>query len=174
MYKPIRDAMRAMGARLTRASIWCSVVLVCSSLPLDATAQGPRFAVTGVEAKLFYSNSGRFSANILNNPKIVLHNVIIGEGTVEGPSENTLLLVRVQGPPKAELEGLRLRMIATTSEDTLTDREIDVGSMNTAGNYYAACWLYDTGCTPVTVVVQLIHGRETQRKVAVIPFECSE
>ena len=43
-------------------------------------------------------------------------------------------------------------MTATTKEDTLADREIDVGSMNTAGNFYAACWVDDTGCEPVTAV----------------------
>jgi hypothetical protein len=53
--------------------------------------QDSRFAIAGLEAKLFYSNSGRFSANILGNPKIVLHNTPIGEGTVEGPSEKHTL-----------------------------------------------------------------------------------
>jgi len=104
----------------------------------------------------------------------VLHNTPIGEGTIEGQSESTLLLVRIQGPPKVGLEGLQLRMTATTREDTLADREIDVGSMNTAGNFYAACWIDDTGCQPVTLDVRLIHGRESQHKLAVIPFECSE
>jgi len=139
-----------------------------------AKSQGLQFSIAGVEAKLFYSNTGRFSANILGNPKIVLHNTPIGEGTVEGPSESTLLVVRVQGPPKGMLQGLQLRITATSKEDTLADREIDVGSMNSSGNYYTACWLDDTGCDPVTVLVQLLHGQEIQRKVAVIPFECSE
>jgi len=139
-----------------------------------AVAQSRGFAIAGLEAKLFYSNSGRFSANILDNPKIVLHNTPIGEGTVEGPSDKTLLLVRIQGPPKGFLKGLRLRITATSGPDTLVDREIDVASMNTAGNYYAPCWLEDTGCDAVTVVVQLIYGNEKQRKTAIIPFECSE
>jgi hypothetical protein len=65
-------------------------------------------------------------------------------------------------------------MTATTKDDTLADREIEVGSMNTAGNYYAACWLDDTGCQPVTLIVQLSHGNTTRRKVALIPFACSE
>ena len=155
-------------------------LLLCATLALvvqtqdRAIAQGGGFAIAGLEAKLFYSNSGRLSANILNNPKIVLHNTPIGEGTIEGPADNTLLLVRIQGPPKGLLKDLRLRITATTGPDTLADREIDVGSMNTAGNYYAPCWLEDTGCDAVTVVVQLIHGSEKQRKMAIIPFECSE
>src|SRR5947207_15971322 len=97
-----------------------SVIVLCSK----AEAQG--FTIAGIEAKLFYSNSGRLSANIIGNPKIVLHNVVIGEGAVDGPSENTLLIVRVQGPAKSSLEGLLLRITATAQEDTLADREIEV------------------------------------------------
>lgn len=41
--------------------------------------------------------------------------------------------------------------------------------MNSAGNFYAACWLDDTGCKPVAVTVQLIHGEEVERRTAVIP-----
>jgi hypothetical protein len=127
-----------------------------------------------IEAKLFYSNSGRFSANILGNPKIVLHNVIIGEGTVEGPSEQTLLIVRVKGPARDALDGLSLRIIATAQPDTLADREIAVGTMNSAGNYYAACWLDGTGCSPVEIEVQLKLGTDVRRAKALIPFQCSE
>ena len=46
--------------------------------------------------------------------------------------------------------------------------------MNMAGDYYAACWLDDTWCERVTVVVELIDGEATQRKLVVIPLECSE
>ena len=161
---------------MKRVYLCCVAVLGISWPPSDAGAQGrsPGFGIAGIEAKLFYSNSGRFSANILGNPKIVLHNTPAGEGTVEGPSESTLLLVKIQGPPKRGLEGLRLRMTATTEEDTLADRDIDVGTMNTAGNFYAACWLDDTGCKPVSITVELVHGKESQRQAAVIPFECSE
>jgi hypothetical protein len=139
-----------------------------------AQAENAGYGIAGIEAKLFYSNSGRFSANILGNPKIVLHNTPIGEGTIGGPSENTLIIVKIQGPPRGELDGLELSIVATTKADTLADRDIDVGAMNSTGNYYAACWLDDTGCDPVTVEVRLIHGKESQRAVAMIPFVCSD
>ena len=122
---------------MKRVYLCCAVALGISWPFSDGRAQGqsPGFAIAGIEAKLFYSNSGRFSANILGNPNVELHNTVIGEGAgVEGPSASTLLLVKIQGPPKRGLEGLRLRMTATTEEDTLADRDIDVGTMNTAGN----------------------------------------
>lgn len=149
-------------------------VCVMSALVLASDARAQGFAIAGIEAKLFYSNSGRLSANILENPNIVLHNVVIGEGMVDGPSESTLLIVKVQGPAKASLDGLVLRITATAEDDTLADREVEVGRMNSAGNYYAACWLDDTGCAPVDVEVQLIAGKEARRAKVRIPFECSE
>lgn len=63
--------------------------------------QSAGYAIAGIEAKLFYSN---------------------GEGTVEGPSENTLLLVKINGPFRGEPEDLRLRITATTEADTLPTR----------------------------------------------------
>ena len=84
------------------------------------------------------------------------------------------MLVKIQGPPKGIVEDLLLRITATSDSDTLADRDIEVGPMNSVGNYYAACWLDDTGCEPITVVVELAHGEELQRKIAMIPFECSE
>ncbi|MEK7824662.1 MAG: hypothetical protein AAB290_06445 [Candidatus Eisenbacteria bacterium] len=132
------------------------------------------YDIAAIQAKLFYENRGRFSANIIDNPKIVLWNVVIGEGTVEGPSSNTLLIVRLQGPPRIVAEGLKLHVFARTERDTLVDREIEVGPMNSTGNYYAPFWLEDTGCFPVVIDAQLTLGNKHQRRSAHIPFACGE
>jgi hypothetical protein len=87
------------------------LLLAAVSSP-QSRAPATGFAIADIQAKLFYSNSGRFSANLLGNDKVALHNVIIGEGAgIEGPSDNTLLVVRIQGPPKGSVEGLKLRVI---------------------------------------------------------------
>jgi len=49
------------------------------------------YVISEIQAKLYYSNTGTFSQNILDNPNITLWNVIIGEGSVGGSSENTLV-----------------------------------------------------------------------------------
>src|SRR5262249_2347615 len=144
------------------------------ALAPDLRAQPGRFAIAAIEAKLFCSNTGRFSANIIGNPKFILHNVVAGEGSAEGPSESTLLLVRLQGPPKGFLKDLRLRVTATAEGDTLVDHEFEVGAMNSAGNYYTACWLEDTRCQPIDVVAELKSGRERKLVQATIPFDCAE
>ena len=154
------------------------VLALCSLYPAVSSSQS-RSSATGlsiadIQAKLFYSNTGRFSANLIGNGKIVLSNVIVGEGGAEGPSVNTLLLVRLHGRPKAFVRGLLLRVVGRAGQDTLLDREIEVGEMNTSGNHYAAFWLYDTGCEPITVETTLAVGKGSQRATALIPFECAE
>ncbi|MGA8743123.1 MAG: hypothetical protein WB561_18190 [Terracidiphilus sp.] len=53
----------------------------------------PRFPskISSVTAKLYYSDSGTFSENILDKPDLALWNTIIGEGQSGGPSEATLI-----------------------------------------------------------------------------------
>jgi hypothetical protein len=131
-------------------------------------------AITEVQAKLFFSNTGRFSSNIFEKKDLVLHNVIIGEGGVEGPSETTLLIVTVTGTPKASVDGLKLRVTAKTDTRTLLTQECEVGIFNGNGNWYAPFLLYDTGCEPVKFSATLAVGAESQVVDGSIPFSCSE
>ena len=164
-------------ASLRRAGALCLSMVAVSSLPLAGLgAQTPNalYGVGEIQAKLFYSNRGVFSANIINNPKFILWNVPNGEGTVGGPSENTFLQVTVVGRPRGEPDSLTLHVVAYTREDTLLDQETDVGLMNTNGNWYGGYWLYDTGCDTVVVTARLT-GRGAQSALAtIIPFACGE
>lgn len=139
------------------------------------SAQRAQAAITEVQAKLFYANSGRFSSNLYEKKDLVLHNVIIGEGSgVEGPSENTLLVLTVTGSPKSSVEGLELHVTAKTVSRTLLDRKCEVGIFNTNGNWYAPFMLYDTGCEPVEIKATLGSGPNPQVVTGSIDFSCSE
>jgi hypothetical protein len=160
-----------------RASIATTALCIATTLwAADGRAQTHpvAFGIAGIEAKLFYENTGRFSANIIDNPKIKLWNLPEGEGVVEGPSNNTLVVVKLIGPAKGFGDGLVLRLVARTERDTLLDREIDVGDFNSAGNFYAPFWLEDTGCQPVIIEVELTLGDERRSKTTHIPFACGE
>src|SRR5262245_30858954 len=112
---------------MRRGRLVALLVLGLTAHPFEAGAQQLKFAIAAIEAKLFYSNTGRFSGNVIGKPKFVLHNVVTGEGSAEGPSESTLLIVRLQGPPRGFLKELRLRITATAEGDTLADHEFEVG-----------------------------------------------
>jgi hypothetical protein len=132
------------------------------------------YVISEVQAKLYYSNRGTFSQNILDNPNITLWNVIIGEGSAGGASENTLVQVVVAGQPGSFAKGLAVQLTAKTPTRTLLDRRSNVGVMNTNGWHYAGFWLYETGCEPVELTVKLIGEGGGQTVTKTIPFECGE
>ncbi len=153
-------------------------VILISAIGLTgaaATAQPNSAAISEIQVKLFYANSGRFSANLAEKQDLVLWNVVIGEGVgVDGPSENTLLLVTVSGRPKGHVENLRLRLTAKTGQKPLLERVVTVGGFNTAGNWYTPFLLYDTGCLPVVVTAQLLTKPASPEVAVTIPFACGE
>lgn len=132
------------------------------------------YVISELHAKLYYSNRGTFSQNILDNPNITLWNVIIGEGSAGGASENTLVQVVVAGQPGSFAKGVAVQLTAKTPTRTLLDRRSNLGVMNTNGRYYAGFWLYDTGCEPVELTVKLVGQGGGQTVTKTIPFECGE
>ena len=162
-----------------------AIVLVIAAVAPGTGARAPaapaqqgimadRYVITKLQAKLYYSNRGTFSQNILDNPNITLWNVIIGEGSVGGASENTLVQVVVAGQPESFAKGLAVQLTAKTPTRTLLDRRSNVGVMNTNGRYYAGFWLYGTGCEPVELTVKLVGEGGGQTVTKTIPFECGE
>ena len=151
-------------------------VLALAMPPTTTSAAQPgRPVISDIQVKLFYANSGRFSANLAEKKDLVLWNVVIGEGVgVEGPSENTLLLVTVSGEPKGYLEDLRLQVNAKAGDKTLMEHVCSVGAFNTAGKWYAPFLIYDTGCMPVVVTAKLLSKSASPPVAFTIPFECGE
>jgi hypothetical protein len=146
-----------------------------AAAPQDDSSPTVQVAITEIQAKLFFSNTGRFSSNLFEKKDVVLQNVIIGEGAgLEGPSGNTLLIVRVSGPPKSSVDGLKLHVTAKTQTRVLLDRECEVGIFNGNGNWSAPFLLYDTGCEPVIFGASLGPAEKPQVISGTIPFACSE
>jgi hypothetical protein len=134
----------------------------------------PIYGVAEIQARLFYSNSGRLSGNIVDNPGFSLWNVIIGEGSAEGPSDQMLVQVRVVGPPRAVAEEITLRVIARTAKRTLLNKRVQVGQINSAGRYYAGFWLDGIGCEPVAISAELAGKGAGPGLERTIPFSCGE
>ncbi|HEY2861861.1 MAG TPA: hypothetical protein VGJ21_25905 [Terracidiphilus sp.] len=124
--------------------------------------------IVSVTAKLYYSDSGTFSANILDKPDLSLWNTIIGEGAAGGPSEATLIEVEVDGDRKRN--GDRLSITVQQKGKAAITRHAAV-YFKENGKYFAAIWLYDSGCSPVTITAQL-GDQPVIRKT--IDFQCGE
>lgn len=134
----------------------------------------PRFPskISSVTAKLYYSNSGTFSGNILDKPHLALWNTIIGEGDSGGPSEATLIEVEVDGDGGGNVIH-KERLTITVKEEGKPPIRRQSGPLyfNRNGKHFEAIWLYDSGCFPVTIAAQL-EGQPVVRKK--IDFDCGE
>jgi hypothetical protein len=135
----------------------------------------PPYKITGIKAMLFYDGKGTFSRDVLAKPDFTFWNTIIGEGDAEGPSNSTLVLVEITGnPSRDEASPLRkVEFTATASRRVLLKRKADIGLFEN-GKYYAAFWLYDTGCKPVKISARIIAQAQPSSMSKTIPFACGE
>ncbi|MEO6391317.1 MAG: hypothetical protein ABIP75_05650 [Pyrinomonadaceae bacterium] len=151
-------------------------ILLTSVAPVPAAAQeitGP-FRITGIQAKLYYDGAATFSRDVLAAPEFSFWNTIIGEGDAEGPSNSTLVLVEVSGTDATMATPTRrIELIAVAGRRVLLRRAVDIG-LFAKGKYYAAFWLYDTGCQPVKLTARILGQPRRSILVKNIPFKCGE
>src|SRR5207244_3689588 len=122
------------------------VLLITLGLACLAWAAGPgasAIRITGVQAKLFYDDSGTLSDDVLNNPDAVLWNVPIGAGSAKGPTSSLVVLVELSGP-KGQAELRRIVQFKagyrTTELDTKgkpVSREVRVKNLVAPGTFGA-------------------------------------
>jgi hypothetical protein len=173
------DALRGRAGAL--------LIVACLALWLAGTAAAQDVTISRLEAHIFYDHTASFSRDVLADPGFLLRNVPVGGGSAEGPSNATLLLVRVSGPSGLYLPGWRVAASAQWSrtrtspdgnsraETARLDSEAEVGSFGADGYSFVGFWLAGTGCNPVTITVRLRTGSvEKPLFRASIPFTCGE
>jgi hypothetical protein len=178
-----------MGKR--QACVLLGVVLVAGCLmPFRAGAQEPSqtgrkaITITAIQAKLFFESKGTFSEDVLNNPGFNLWNTPIGEGSAGTPSSSTLVLVEVNGKANVTEHQRRLSFTAKYRSSTAAPagksayvevkRSVPIGFFGADGKSYVAFWLYDTGCTTVTLSARILGQAEASTMEKTIPFRCGE
>ncbi len=134
----------------------------------------PKFPsrIKSVTAKLYFSDSGTFSGNILDQPDLALWNTIIGEGQSGGPSEATLIEVEVDGDSRGNvIHKERLTITVQTKGKLPVTRHTGPLYFGQNGKHFEAVWLYDSGCQQVAISAQLDNQPAIHKK---IDFECGE
>ena len=146
------------------------------SAPTMTATEKPRLA--GLRAMLFYETNGKFSPDIFTN-EVNLWNTVIEGASREGASESMLVVVEINGehdfvgrPKRVELaaryriEDRSGRGIPAFFKKSL---QINLGSDN---KFFAAFWLYQTGCHPVELTARIVGQKERLRKT--INLRCGE
>ena len=140
------------------------------------TSSPPPYKITAIKALLFYDGTASFSRDVLAKPDFSFWNTVIGEGDAEGPSNSTLVLVEVTGKPSPNdpLPSRKVEFTAVAANKALLKRVTDIGLFGNGGKFYAAFWLYNTGCQPIKISARIIGQAQPSYVGKTIPFACGE
>lgn len=148
-----------------------------------AQQRSSAYTISAIQARLFYENKGAFSGDVLADKNFALWNVVIGEGSAEGPSNATLVLVEVSGSAGAYEPMRKVEFVATirrsrrglsSAKDVLVRRTLGTGILNAKGKWYAAFWLYGTGCEPISLSARIAGQARQASLQRTIDFRCGE
>ena len=132
------------------------------------------YKITAIKALLFYDGTATFSRDVLAKPDFTFWNTVIGEGDAEGPSSSTLVVVEVSGSSSDVSSTRQIEFTAIASGRVVLKRTTDIGLFGNGGKFYAAFWLYDTGCLPIKVSARILGQRQSSSLGKTIPFACGE
>ena len=168
----------ALSARFVGV-LFIGLLMLTANLEVRAVrpvSSAPPYKISTIKAMLFYDGKGTFSRDVLAKPDFTFWNTIIGEGDAEGPSNSTLVLVEVTGKPSPDepSPSRKVEFTALASGKILLKRTTDIGLFGDSGKFYAAFWLYDTGCQPVKLTARITGQPQPSSMSKTIPFECGE
>ncbi len=138
------------------------------------------FKITTIKAMLFYEDKGTFSKDVLADPNFAFWNAIIGGGSAEGNSSSTLVMVELSGGSEAYQPMRKIEFTATYktsgpgARPVVVRRTSGIGIFNKEGKFFAAFWLYDTGCEPVKLYARIIGQAQRSWASKTIGFRCGE
>src|SRR5437764_14829407 len=160
---------------MSAVSLVALLVLASNFEAFVKSAATPPFKITAIKAMLFFDEKGTFSDDLFTQPNLALWNTIIGEGSAGSPSNSTLVLVEVSGlyNPNEAAPNRKVEFTATAAKKIALKRLDDI-HIGKDGKYYAAFWLYDTGCESVKLSARIVGQSQPSIMTKTIPFKCGE
>lgn len=135
--------------------------------------------LANMKAMLFFENSGKFSPDVFTN-QVNLWNTPIEGASREGASESMLVVLEIRSEGERWLP--RNRRVQLTARYRIADQsgsgkpaffsktiKIHIGSDD---KFFAAFWLYETGCHPVELTARIVGQRGSLRKT--VNLRCGE
>jgi len=164
---PTRKASRLA---LAAAAAWIAVPLLAGSATGFAQRRVPPFRLTALKAMLFYGHTGTFSADVFGPSAPTLQNVTTGEHQ----STATLVVVEATGRPDSYAPNRKIALSVTARGRVLLNKTVELGRPGDDGKFYAAFWLYDTGCIPVSITARLVGQSDASVIRKTIDFKCGD
>jgi hypothetical protein len=143
--------------------------------PLNGAQVKQRFPahLVSVKAMLYYTDTGKFSEDLISAPDLALWNTIIGEGSAKGPANSLLIVVEVAGDGGPNVYTSDKLVVAMQVQGKPPSRkQISHLVFSPSGQHFEALWLDGIGCAgPVTITAQVNQQPLVQKK---LDFQCGE
>jgi hypothetical protein len=161
-----------------RLATWLLIVAAVGSRAAPLTAQGaPSFSIGGIQAKLFFQQTGTFSEDLLAKTDIGLFNTPLGEGWAKSPSNSTLVVVQVNGRPNSYQRGAVVELLVAEGQGAravVLKKSVRLLDSGPTRSLNVAFWLYNTGCMPLTLRARITGLSASPAEMTKrIPFQCS-
>lgn len=164
---------------VTIACFICLVSAACPAQASDGRLRPQTLRLANMQAMLFFENTGKFSPDVFTND-VNLWNTPIEGASREGASESMLVVVEIRSEGEGWLP--RNRKVQLTARYEIADRSgqgrpklfsktmtINIGSDY---KFFAAFWLYETGCHPIELTARIVGQRGSLRKT--VNLRCGE
>lgn len=146
-------------------------------------AQTSQSNITNISAQLFYNQNkenfekdvaGKFSVNLIENSDFSLWNTIIGEGSAEGYSNQTIVIVSVYSKGLTNIEQT-LKLTVSSGGKILLKESKKFDCIGDDADYKILFLLNDTGCDELLLNADLINESKVVSTLSkTIDFKCGE
>ena len=161
------------------------LTLLVLSLGVKSTvvskASTPPYTITAIKAMLFYQDEGKFSQDVFTG-SVNLWNEVAAQAT--------LVVIEVKGQAFSYEPSRKVKLTAIYRYTYLSYNKVkrgayikrqvvvrkisELGVFTDEGKSYAAFWLNNTGCQPVTIKVRIMGQVQPSAMKKKILFKCSE
>jgi hypothetical protein len=132
------------------------------------------YKIKSLKAYLYYNQLGMLSDNIIDNPKIDLSDVFLGNSTLKSPANSFMIVVEIAGKPLLLKSDRKIKVTATTisKKKKVFEKIQTTNQISNSGKYYES-FLMDVWCEPLLIKVQILGQKEKEEIEKTLSFECN-
>jgi hypothetical protein len=151
----------------------------CQAQSAETPMRPQKLRLAAIQAMLFFENTGKFSPDVFTN-QVNLWNTPLEGASREGASESMLVIVEIRAegdgvvPTKRKVQlnaRYRIEDGSRRGKPAFFSKTMNI-NIGSEGKFFAAFWVYDTGCYPVELVARIVGQKDAVRKT--IQLGCGE
>jgi len=136
----------------------------------NAFSQNYESTIGDIKGYLFYNFNnddsekkvaGTFSENIIDNINMDLWNSTIGEGSAEGSSNQTLIVIQINNTI-GEYEEKILKIVIKSEGKIILEQRNKFAAISKDGKYYHSLILNDTGCKEIEISAEIFADKNSK------------